>query len=184
MTKEEAIELINDVMTDAVYQILSEEKEALQMAIEALSQEPCNDVISRQAVDNLRRYVDGKENTEKIEINVLQLNRIIKALEQEPCDDAISREDAKECKELMTDINGDTVYAVRMSDIRQLPPVTPSRRKGKWINIEDRTNWYDATYKCSCCGREIITPYELKNNLYSGYPYCHCGAKMESEDKE
>ena len=48
----------------------------------------------------------------------------IQALSQEPCDDAISREDAEECKELMTDINGDTVYAVRMSDIRQLPSVT------------------------------------------------------------
>lgn len=47
----------------------------------------------------------------------------IKALEQEPCDDAISRQTVNEIKELMTDINGDTVYAVRMSDIRQLPPV-------------------------------------------------------------
>ena len=46
---------------------------------------------------------------------------------QEPCDDAISREDAEECKELMTDINGDTVYAVRMSDIRQLPSVSTTK---------------------------------------------------------
>lgn len=46
-------------------------------------------------------------------------------LEQEPCEDAISCEDIEECKELMTDINGDTVYVVRMSDIRQLPPVKP-----------------------------------------------------------
>ena len=48
-----------------------------------------DNLISRQAVDNLRRYVDGKENTEKVEINVLQLNRIIKALEQEPKTDVL-----------------------------------------------------------------------------------------------
>lgn len=46
-------------------------------------------------------------------------------LEQEPCDDAISRQALDEIKELMTDINGDTVYVVRMSDIRKLPPVRP-----------------------------------------------------------
>ena len=28
-----------------------------------------------------------------------------------------------ECEELMTDIKGDTVYAVRMSDIREMPTV-------------------------------------------------------------
>ena len=28
-----------------------------------------------------------------------------------------------ECKELMTDIKGDTVYAVKMSDIREMPTV-------------------------------------------------------------
>jgi len=48
---------------------------------------------------------------------------------QQPCGNAISREDLEECKELMTDVNGDTVYAVRMSDIRQLPPVTPQEPK-------------------------------------------------------
>lgn len=38
MTKEEAIELIHDIQTDAVYSILPEEKEALDMAISALSE--------------------------------------------------------------------------------------------------------------------------------------------------
>lgn len=57
------------------------------------------------------------------------------------------------------------------------------RKHGKWINVEDRTDWLDATYECSCCGREILTPYyKEKNNLYSDYPYCHCGAKMEEKE--
>ena len=38
MTREEAIELIYDIQTDAVYSILTEEKEALDMAISALSE--------------------------------------------------------------------------------------------------------------------------------------------------
>lgn len=40
MTNEEAIELIYDIQTDAVYNILPDEKEALQMAIKALEQQP------------------------------------------------------------------------------------------------------------------------------------------------
>lgn len=60
-----------------------------------------------------------------MEIKIKELEKRIKALEQKPCEDAISKTDLEECKELMTDINGDAVYAVRMSDIRQLPPVNP-----------------------------------------------------------
>ena len=36
MTNEEAIEYLYDIQTDAVYNILSEEKEAIEMAIQAL----------------------------------------------------------------------------------------------------------------------------------------------------
>ncbi|MCR5312170.1 MAG: hypothetical protein K6E54_00710 [Bacteroidaceae bacterium] len=57
-------------------------------------------------------------------------------------------------------------------------------KQGHWIMVSDRTDWYDATFKCSCCDREIITPYELKGDIYNDYPYCHCGAKMENENKE
>ena len=44
-----------------------------------------------EIVDFLKKYTDGKQNTEKVEISVIQLNRVIKALEQEPCEDCISR---------------------------------------------------------------------------------------------
>ena len=50
-------------------------------------------------------------------------------------DDLISRQALDECNELMTDINGETVYAVRMSDIRHLPTVAiPSA----WIPVSER----------------------------------------------
>ena len=101
------------------------------------------------------------------------------ALSAEPCD-CISREQALSD---YADWFG-YGYTAFYKHLKNMPSVQPKPKTGHWINIEDKTDWYDATYKCSCCGREIITPYELKNNLYSDYPYCHCGAKMESEDKE
>lgn len=111
----------------------------------------------------------------------------LKALEQEPCDDAISRQallDDFGLSEKTRKWGGDhsgyntmMLYEIQYV-IESQPSVKPQEPTGHWINIEDRTDWYDAAYKCSCCGREIITPYELKNNLYSDYPYCHCGAKM------
>ena len=36
-----------------------------------------------EAINELKRYTEGKQNTEKIEISVLALNRIILALEQD-----------------------------------------------------------------------------------------------------
>ena len=37
-----------------------------------------------EIIDLLKKYTNGKQNTDKVEISVIQLNRIIKALEQEP----------------------------------------------------------------------------------------------------
>jgi len=36
-----------------------------------------------EIINLLKKYTDGKQNTDKVEISVLQLNRVIKALEQE-----------------------------------------------------------------------------------------------------
>lgn len=36
----------------------------------------------KEIIDLLKKYTDGKKNTEKVEVSVLKLNRIIKALEQ------------------------------------------------------------------------------------------------------
>lgn len=52
--------------------------------------------------------------------------------------------------------------------LKQLPPVTPKQRTGKWIKI---TN---TLYKCDQCGA-----VQLKGN------YCKdCGAKMEGAGNE
>jgi hypothetical protein len=46
----------------------------------------------KEIINLLKRYTDGKQNTEKVEISVLQLNRVIKALEQQSCKDMVNRQ--------------------------------------------------------------------------------------------
>ena len=123
-----------------------------------------------EAIEWLNTDISRLWNTPMNELHKEALDMAINALEQEPCDDCISRQAIDEIKELMTDINGDTVYAARMSDIRQLPPVTPAEKVGHWIDV-DRI-WF----KCSGCGanRKMMPAYKEY--------YCpNCGAKMESE---
>lgn len=48
-----------------------------------------------EVIETLKAYTDGKDNTDKVEISVMQLNRIIKALEQQPTD-AVDRVTIKE----------------------------------------------------------------------------------------
>ncbi len=107
----------------------------------------------------------------------------------EPCNDAISREDVEECKELMTDINGDTVYAVRMSDIRRLSPVTS--KTGHWITdaktyyeelnkrglgVDEYTPYFTDDIACSEC----LAKYSMLDNETEFFKHCpNCGAKME-----
>ena len=48
-----------------------------------------------EAIERLKTYTDGKDNTDKVEISLMQLNRIINALEQQPTD-AVDRVTIKE----------------------------------------------------------------------------------------
>ena len=52
-----------------------------------------------EIIDFLKKYTDGKQNTEKVEISVLQLNRVIKALEQTFCKNEEYEKDLNEMKE-------------------------------------------------------------------------------------
>ena len=57
-------------------------------------------------------------------------------------------------------------------------------KTGKWVFEGKWSDWFEATYKCSCCNRKIIVPFELRGKeLHKEYPYCHCGAKMEDVEK-
>lgn len=78
MTTEEAIEILSDV--GDINRCCEEDAEALDMAIKALEQQPCEDCISREAVKETI-FIQG--SVEKLEIDfakLLLLQRAIKAL--------------------------------------------------------------------------------------------------------
>ena len=69
MTAEEAIELLYDIQTDVVYNVLSDEKEALEMAINVLEQQSeseikpigyreCSNAMLKMWMDNV--LTDGE----------------------------------------------------------------------------------------------------------------------------
>ena len=133
--------------------------------------EPCENTISRQAVLDLAKkgVLVSNGNFESVCKAINELPSV-----NMPCEDSISREDLEECKELMTDINGDTVFAVRMSDIRQLPSVNLTKT-GHWIDIMVGDMPAQACDRCN-------TFYPLAYTG-GGHKYCpNCGAKMESEE--
>lgn len=74
---------------------------------------------------------------------------------------------------------------IKVSDaidiIRNLPPVTPTRKKGKWIVNKERD-----TICCPYChdkqkiGKDEV---ELLKTAFTGFKFCkYCGAEMESEE--
>ncbi len=101
----------------------------------------------------------------------------IKALEQEPCDDMVSRG-------VFEQVTWERDVAIEQ--LKELGYGFGEKPKtGRWVIAEDRTDWYDITYECSCCKRAIIVPYDARNEVYKDYPYCHCGAKMvEPQESE
>jgi len=120
------------------------------------------------------------------------MNMALKALKAKPCEDAVSA-----VMHILTELgygdeeNGaDAEYMSALCDVAEkvkaLPPVTPARKKGKWIYLHDNfSEWNGVTlyFKCSECGREIKIDAEAKSTLLKYYPYCHCGAEMEGVEE-
>ena len=98
----------------------------------------------------------------------------------EPCEDAASRKAAIEavidlCKHYTPTKSVNHPHMDFVIEVLQdLPPVTPKRKKGKWI--EEQRGIKVTQYKCSECGRTVMddTGYDVTKD----YPFCHCGADM------
>ena len=152
---------------------------ALDMAIKALEQEPCedwHDVPSnemtlgqaRQAVKDLRKM-------------------LAKYLWQEPCEDAISREAAIEavidlCKYYTPTKSANHPHMdFVIEELQNLPPVTPTRPHGEWINIGSTIGLID-DYRCSICNHKPERK-EIKGTWgWSFTNFCpNCGADMRGE---
>ncbi len=111
--------------------------------------------------------------------------------EQEPNDDLIHRQAAKRI--IFDEFEGwptdeEVAQLKRLTrQLDDLPSVTPQKPKtGHWVLNENQGVQAVGylTYHCSECGREISSKYHGKISLLKEFPYCHCGAKMESEEEE
>ena len=105
------------------------------------------------------------------------LDMAISALKQEPCEDAISREDVIKLVECSGyDLQFRTDNADMCDDVRKLPSVTPSRRKGHWI--EERDDYGEIQgWHCSNCYEDSGFTTDCK---WDSCP--NCGADMRESE--
>jgi hypothetical protein len=77
--------------------------------------------------------------------------------------------------------NGDKDYCMEtLRDfVTELPPVTPTRKVGKWIDgwTQDASYEFEPIIRCSCCGYETTAYAE---NEYDCCP--KCGTYMKGEE--
>ena len=154
MTREEIIEglkLLEDNMVH--FDELQNDKgewidvhELLYEAIQALSQEPCDDAISRilKRMWNCR----GKHTTSIDKVAMEQIIRDELSVTQKPieCDDAISREAVCEIISDIRDYISVEGYWAILERLKKLPSVT--QKSGKWIRYKDNCLYN----QCSYCG--------------------------------
>lgn len=106
------------------------------------------------------------------------LDMAIKALE--PCEDCVSRQEVIG----LFALNADAVrpYSQTWEEVKTLPPVTPTHKKGKWV-----TKFHgfppEPLTVCSECGFD--KDYTIRPRYFHKINFCpNCGAEMESENKK
>jgi hypothetical protein len=87
----------------------------------------------------------------------------VKVLEQQPCGDCISRQAVLDVMKK----RDEELSSICPKDIRELPPVTPQPKIGRWMECGGDEPWLKG-YCCSLCNFTTTQKYD----------YCTCGAKM------
>ena len=104
----------------------------------------------------------------------------IAALKFETCEDVVSREAVLNTldtmdKALDEDRTVEAYKELLKECYKELPPVTPKQRTGKWI-VHERDGIEDL--ECHQCGVWFLHEHLVRNS------FCpNCGAKMEGEDE-
>lgn len=154
MTREEAKTHL--IAMKAKFEILLsmrglEMSDVFDVAIEALSAEPCGDAVSRQAM------IDAIDTWDKFGVDDTN---------------SLFRLDNLSLPHYVPYMHYDDVIKC----IKGMPSVTPQPKTGHWIEKDGYDG--DTYYDCSVCGESWTTidgdPWD------NGMNYCpHCGAKME-----
>ena len=151
MTREEAIAELNTFKIGAKSEL---GENALDMAIKALNQDPCEDAVSRKAVKEALR------------------NRIGESISD--CINALP-------SVTPTHVETVTEFADRCIECGNRFGRLLKRKKGKWVN---KSHTSDCGIKfvaseCTCCGKKTF--FDCDQLVYN---YCpNCGAEMEGEEE-
>lgn len=165
MTREDAIAFLQGRidLIDKYYPQIEDYREALDMAIKLLEQEPCEDAISRKSMLDYQEYLHGKMPNEENH----KLWKFIKDLPSVTPAKCIAT--VKFSKEDMQELVDE-----KMKDI------VVERKKGKWINKSQKSGC-GITFvasECTCCGKKTL--FNCDELIYK---YCpNCGAEMEAEE--
>lgn len=142
--------------------------QALNLATQALEQEPCEDAVSRKALlDKAYAYGNGLE-PEGYCVDVEDVQALPPVVPTvKISEDCIDRYSA------LAELNP---LSYEYKAIKELPSVVPKR--GKWILDEEVSKKHiEPIYICSACKN-----YEAWGNTEKT-PFCpNCGARMESEE--
>jgi hypothetical protein len=131
---------------------------------------------------SLHRTIQVDKNTLVYQIESLKQ---VPTIEPEPCEDTVSRRKLRnELEELITAWDKYPVMAEPIKGIgtaigyvAAIPSVTPKRKIGKWILLEECAN---AGYYCSECRKRVVR--EGWSGTVRKIKFCpNCGADMRSE---
>ena len=148
------------------------------------------------------QYIKSELANEDAEIylDVDDYKVIIEALEQEPCEDedimtihTQGLDEGIRCAMCTNSMKSDrscdggcvineAMYKEVMNTIRNhiVPPITPTHKKGKWINRSSTSGCgiRFVASECSCCNKKTF--FDCDQLVYK---YCpNCGAEMEVEE--
>lgn len=149
---------------------MGEQKEALDMAIKALEQQPCEEYNYKALWEQVKWERDVA--TEQLEQLGYSLGEKIRTSE-----DCISRQYLIEKATSWDKHFADSERYVSLTDIQKTPSVTPQPKRGHWIAMSEGFS----PYECSEC--ESV---EFKKSKYCPNCGCYCGGddKKEVQDEQ
>ena len=186
MTREEAIKGLKNVST--MFTGYKPNEEMFAMAIKALEQQPCEDLINQRATTC--RHGGHCEWVACDKCNHYESD----ALSQQPCEDCISREDALMALTGIWTESRDEILSKAIRRLNSIPSVTPKEKTGKWIKTQSGDDMFPEIIVCSKCNNEnshldFNEHGEPIGKVFIKSKFCpNCGARMvnpqESEDRE